>query len=66
MRRALWSRHTRPVLLATFALNYLWDDSPGGFRAVNIFIHLANILLLYFLLIRIFSITAQNCFGPNE
>lgn len=49
-------RHTRPVLLVTFALNYLWDAEPAGFRVVNIFIHLANILLLYDLLIRILSI----------
>lgn len=39
----------RPVTYLTFYLNYLLDGMhPRGFRAVNIVIHVANALLLFF------------------
>jgi len=41
------SGHTRPVLLATFALNFAFDAEPRGFRAVNLALHLLNVVLVY-------------------
>ncbi|NIM01965.1 MAG: tetratricopeptide repeat protein [Acidobacteria bacterium] len=49
------SSHTRPVLLVTFALNYAFGSEPSGFRAVNLALHLINIVLSYLLVRRIFS-----------
>jgi hypothetical protein len=46
---------TRPVLLATFALNYAVGSEPRGFRAVNLALHLINVVLSFLLVRRIFS-----------
>ena len=44
------SSYFRPLTLLTFALNYpLAGANPGGYRAVNIGIHLLVILLIYLL-----------------
>jgi hypothetical protein len=48
------SSHTRPVLLVTFALNYAVSADPRGFRAVNLALHLANVVLSFLLVRRIF------------
>ena len=49
------SGHTRPVLLATFALNYSAGSEPRGFRAVNLALHLINVVLAFVLVRSIFS-----------
>jgi tetratricopeptide (TPR) repeat protein len=49
------SRHTRPVLLVTFALNYAFGSEPRAFRVVNLALHLVNIILSFLLVRRIFS-----------
>jgi hypothetical protein len=44
----------RPLSLATFAPQYyLWPWSPEGFKQVNIFLHLLNGCILFWLLIRL-------------
>ena len=45
-----WSKN-RPIAMVTFALNYyLGEYNPLGYHLVNIWIHIANGLLLYFFL----------------
>ena len=43
-----WSKN-RPIAMVTFALNYyLGEYNPLGYHLVNIWVHIANGLLLYF------------------
>ncbi len=42
----------RPLLLTSFALNYAWTQyNPWSWILVNLIIHLANVILLYLLLV---------------
>src|SRR5207302_10976094 len=42
----------RPVLIVTYGLNYLYSGSdPAGFRLTNLFIHTANCLLVFVLIL---------------
>ncbi len=44
-----------PVRTLTFALDYqLWGLNPGGFKLTNGLIHLANVLLVFWLVLRLF------------
>ena len=44
-----------PVRTLSFAVDYyLWGLNPGGFKLTNGLIHLANVLLVYWLVIRLF------------
>jgi len=46
----------RPLVNATFALNYLWGgDSPSGYQVVNLVLHLACALLVFGLIRRVLS-----------
>ncbi|MFA5361638.1 MAG: tetratricopeptide repeat protein [Candidatus Omnitrophota bacterium] len=44
----------RPLVTATYFIDYrIWKLDPFGFHLTNLFLHLANILLFYFLAFRI-------------
>jgi tetratricopeptide (TPR) repeat protein len=44
----------RPLVTATYFIDYrIWKLDPFGFHLTNLFLHLANILLFYFLALRI-------------
>ncbi|HJZ11252.1 MAG TPA: hypothetical protein VJ521_03835, partial [Acidobacteriota bacterium] len=52
-KNALLSERFRPLLAATFALNYqIGQSNPFAYHVVNFCIHLANVLLLFRLLSR--------------
>ncbi len=52
----LHSNYWRPVLLGVFSVEwYLWEDWPVGYHAVNLIFHIANGLLLFFILHRLFN-----------
>jgi hypothetical protein len=49
----------RPLSRASYLLDYqLFGMHPAGFHAVNVLIHLLNVLLLYLLALRLFRMTA--------
>jgi len=52
------SRHVTsyyPVRTLTFAVDHqIWGLNPGGFKLTNGLIHLANVLLLFWLILRLF------------
>jgi hypothetical protein len=49
----------RPLSRASYLLDYqLFGMHPAGFHAVNVLIHLFNVLLLYLLALRLFRMTA--------
>lgn len=51
----------RPVTYFTFYINYLIHGiDAGGFRLVNILIHLSNVLLVYLLVRRLLACTADG------
>ncbi len=51
----------RPVTYFTFSINYLIHGiDPGGFRLVNILIHMSNALLIYLLVQRLLSCAADG------
>jgi tetratricopeptide (TPR) repeat protein len=43
----------RPVLKLSYTLNWLADPGPAGFHLVNVAVHAANTLLVYFLSLRL-------------
>ena len=46
----------RPVLLTSFAIDYLiWGGSPAGFHLTSIFLHAANSVLIFFLITKLFG-----------
>lgn len=48
--------HLRQITFFTFYLNHLVNgDNPGGYHLVNVTIHIANAMLLYFLLSAFFE-----------
>ncbi|TLY27615.1 MAG: glycosyltransferase family 39 protein, partial [Ignavibacteria bacterium] len=48
------SAYYRPLLLASFIIDYrLWGLSPFGFHLVNILLHAAAAVVLYFLALRV-------------
>ncbi len=53
---SLISNYWRPLLVSTFAIEWkLWGYWPPGFHAVNTFFHLADGVLLFFLLLLLFG-----------
>ena len=47
----------RPIAYITFRFNYiLGGENPAGYRAVNIVIHIANAMMLYYLLRAVISL----------
>ncbi len=57
LKQILTSRCSRsyyPVRALTFAVDYqIWGLNPGGFKLTNGLIHLANVLLVFWLLLRL-------------
>lgn len=52
----LVSNYWRPALLTVFSLEWhIWQDWSTGFHFVNTSIHIANAILLFFLLFKIFN-----------
>lgn len=46
----------RPVLLLSFAIDYhFWKSNPAGFHLTSIFLHGANGILLFYLILRMFK-----------
>jgi len=46
----------RPITTFTFALDYLfWQDDPRGYHLTNLLLHLANVILIYFLAAKLIS-----------
>jgi tetratricopeptide (TPR) repeat protein len=44
-----------PIRTLTYAIDYqLWGLNPAGFKLTNALIHLANVLLVYWLILRLF------------
>lgn len=57
----LVSDYWRPVLLLVFSLEWhLWGDAVTGWHVVNALFHTANGLLLFWLLLNLFSVVARN------
>lgn len=52
----LVSNYWRPVLLLVFSMEYhIWGANPVGYHLVNMLFHIANALLLFFLLNNLFK-----------
>ena len=50
-----------PIRMLTYALDYqIWGGRPGGFKLTNALIHLANVYLTYWLLLRLFRSTDRT------
>ncbi|MFH1857851.1 MAG: tetratricopeptide repeat protein [Candidatus Omnitrophota bacterium] len=46
----------RPLVMVLYTLEYaLWKDVPYGYHAVSILLHLANVFLVYLLLLKLFQ-----------
>jgi tetratricopeptide (TPR) repeat protein len=60
----LVSNYWRPALLTVFSLEWhIWQDWTPGFHFVNTSMHIINVLLLFFLLTKIFAV---NFFKPTS
>jgi protein O-mannosyl-transferase len=44
-----WITGVRPLLMFSYWLNYQVSQTPGGFHAVNLLIHLLNSILVFFI-----------------
>lgn len=70
IRQIFTSRHVTsyyPVRTLTFAVDHqIWGLSAGGFKLTNGLIHLANVLLLFWLIVRLFRhpAAAGTCVRP--
>jgi len=70
IRQIFTSRHVTsyyPVRTLTFAVDHqIWGLNPGGFKLTNGLIHLANVLLLFWLIVRLFRhpAAAGTCARP--
>jgi hypothetical protein len=50
-----------PVRSLSYALDYqLWGFNPFGFKLTNLLIHVANVLLVFWLMLRLFRRATQN------
>ena len=57
----------RPVASLSFALNYLTTGmDPFGYKLTNLFIHLANGLLIYMLVARLLALARGQAFGKSD
>ncbi len=55
-----------PVRALSYALDYsIWGLNPRGFKLTNILIHLANVLLVFWLVLRLFRCSAESAL-PND
>jgi hypothetical protein len=65
LRLILTTRHVTsyyPVRTLTYALDHqLWGLNAAGFKLTNSLLHLTNVLLLFWLLLRLFSHNAAGC-----
>ncbi|MFA6407087.1 MAG: tetratricopeptide repeat protein [Candidatus Paceibacterota bacterium] len=51
------SNYWRPVLLITYSIEWhLWKDWVPGYHAVNILMHIADAILIFFILFHLFSL----------
>ncbi|MFA6364935.1 MAG: hypothetical protein WCW78_00845 [Candidatus Paceibacterota bacterium] len=51
------SNYWRPVLLITYSVEWhLWKDWVPGYHAVNILVHIADAILIFFILFHLFSL----------
>ncbi len=59
LKQMFLSEHTSlfsPMVILSFAFEYpLWGDTAGGYRAVNIAFHVINVVLVFFLVLRLFD-----------
>lgn len=59
IKQMFLSEHTSlysPMVILSFAVEYpLWGDTAGGYRAVNIVFHVINVVLVFFLVLRLFD-----------
>ena len=64
---AMKSRAPRPLAYFTFALNYYFDGlNVYGYHLVNLLIHLANGILVYFLASYTYRLLAGGCQGKLD
>ena len=58
---------SRPVGFFTFALNYHFNKTDvWGYHFVNLFIHICNAYLMYWLVLQIFSTPFMRFHQPNK
>ena len=56
-----------PVRTLSFALDYqLWGLDPGGFKLTNGLIHLSNVLLVFWLILRLFDHPISTATSPRR
>lgn len=56
----LLSNYWRPMLLSVFSLEWhLWSDWPAGYHLVNTLFHVANAVLLFFIVLCILKFAAK-------
>ena len=69
VRQIFTSRHVTsyyPVRTLTFAVDHqVWGLHPGGFKLTNGLIHLANVLLVFWLILRLFRNPAAAATSPR-
>ncbi|MBU2081828.1 tetratricopeptide repeat protein [Patescibacteria group bacterium] len=52
----LVSNYWRPMLLTVLSVGWhIWEDWPAGYHFINISLHIANAVLLFFILFRLFK-----------
>ena len=55
-----------PIRSLSFALDYqCWGLDPGGFKLTNVLIHLANVLLVFYLVLRLYDHSAATVASPQ-
>ena len=56
-----------PIRTLSFAVDYqLWGLNPGGFKLTNGLIHLANVLLVFWLILRLFDYPISTVSSPDR
>ena len=56
-----------PIRTLSFAVDYqLWGLDPGGFKLTNCLIHLANVLLVFWLVLRLFGHPISTAKSPGR
>jgi hypothetical protein len=58
---SVWLSGVRPVLMFSYWVNYrLGGGDPFGYHLVNLLIHVANAVLVYFVILRVLSMAGWN------